>query len=481
MKSKIILTLGTYAIGSAISAENKPNLLIIHTDEQSFRTLSCYQQNMSEDQAFVWGKGMNSTTPNIDKIAREGAICMNYYAAAPVSTPSRAALVSGRYPHATGAWKNGLALRQDIPTFATELRKAGYATSYIGKWHLSEEHDIYEYNIKYNGGFDDNTYMTPGGHAPYLRIKDGKIIDRGINQNQIKKVPMEERVHYTDFYTEKTIERIERDKDKPFCIMVSIPDPHTPDYATGKYHTMYDHLRPTQPVTMSDELLAKRPSWAGGEKKNDVREFDPEKLKQNYGMIKHIDDAVGRMLATLEKNGLKENTIVIFTSDHGDMFFEHNRMNKGNPYEASARVPFVIRYPKGIPSGKVITSNYVNVNFAPTILSLMGIKSEASFQGVDTANDFTSKDKTITKPRFTHYAAVGGYWACALEGQYKLVLDKKEIPWLIDLKADPNELTNFASDPKYKKIVNKMSKELLERLKKVDAPIQTFNTQGLFL
>ena len=475
-----LVSFGALTLSLSSQAAEKPNLLIIHTDEHSFRTLSCYQHLMDEDQAFVWGKGMNSTTPNIDRIAKEGAVCMNYYAAAPVSTPSRASFVSGLYPHEAGAWKNGLPIREDIPTFATELRKDGYATSYVGKWHLSKEHEVYHYGIEYKGGFDDNTYMTPGGHAPYLRIKDGEIIDRGMSQNRIKNVPKNELVHYTDFYTDKTIEVIERDKNKPFCVMVSIPDPHTPDYARPPYHTMYDHLNPTQPVTMSDELLAQRPSWAGAMDKNTVTTFDAEKLKQYFGMVKHIDDAVGRMLVVLDKNGLSENTIVIFTADHGDMFYEHNRMNKGNPYEASARIPFVIRYPKTIPAGKVITSNYVNVDFAPTILSLMGVKTDAVFQGANTAIDFTCKNKKVNAPRFSHYAAVGGFWVCGIEGQYKLVLDKKETPWLIDLKADPNELINFAKDPKYKEVLQRMCKQLLERVKEVDAPIQTFNTEGIF-
>ncbi|MGB5419446.1 sulfatase-like hydrolase/transferase, partial [Algibacter sp.] len=131
--------------------KDKPNLIIIHTDEHNFRTLSCYQDLMTEDQAFVWGKGNNSTTPNIDKIGQQGAIATSYYNSSPVCTPSRASLVTGLYPQATGAPKNGMHIREDIPTFATILRDQGYATSYVGKWHLAG-HEKYTFGIKYKAG-----------------------------------------------------------------------------------------------------------------------------------------------------------------------------------------------------------------------------------------------------------------------------------------------------------------------------------------
>ncbi len=476
---RTLLTLGSCALGAAASAAEKPNLVIIHTDEQSFRTLSCYQENMPEDQAFVWGKGMNSTTPNIDKIASAGAICMSYYCAAPVSTPSRASMISGLYPEFTGAPHNGDFLREDIPTLGTILSDNGYATSYVGKWHLAGDEEQYAFGIEYNAGFQDNRYMMTAGHAPYLIVEDGEITSRGLGASAYGKTENKENlVHYTDFFTDKTIEIIERDKDQPFCVMVSIPDPHTPDYARPPYNKMYDHLDPQAPATMSDELAAQRPSWAASDK-NSRMEFDPKPLKQYFGMVKHIDDSVGRILDVLEKNGLMDNTIVIFTSDHGDMFYEHNRMNKGVPYEASARIPFVISYPDKIPAGKVVTTSYVNVDFTPTMLGLMGVDTDAEFHGEDTSADLVSKDTTVDDARFIYFRPSGGWWACAVEGQYKLVIDKKEVPYLFDLKRDPNELVNYAADPEYKEIVSKMSKELLGKLKTQDPLNRSYNLKGL--
>ena len=452
------------------NGKNKPNLIIIHTDEHNFRTLSCYQNLLSEDQAFIWGKGNNVNTPNIDKIANEGAICTSYYAASPVCTPSRASLVSGLYPQATGAHKNGLHISEDIPTFATILRDQGYSTSYVGKWHLAG-HEKYTFGIKYKAGFADNRYMMRGGHAPYFHIKDGKVLD-GLGDKAAAKLPKEEIITQTDYFTDKTLEILERDKNKPFALMLSIPDPHTPDYARPPYRTMYDDMDLQEPKTMAAKYTAIKPLWAkGGPKdKNEGKGFDKVALKQYFGQVKHIDDSVGRILTFLDDNNLTDNTIIIFTSDHGDMFFEHNRRNKGVPYEASSRIPFVIRYPNKIKQGKIINTAYTNVDFAPTILTMMGMKNDAKFHGLDTSEDFLNDEKEITSDRITYFAKSGGWWVSAVNDRYKLVIDKKEKPYLFDLEKNPDELINYYNDPEYKGIATKMQTELFKQLEKYDEP-----------
>ena len=455
-----------------LNTTQKPNLIIIHTDEHNFRTISAYQKLLPEAQAFVWGKGNNSKTPNIDKLADEGAIATSYYCASPVCTPSRASLITGLHPQATGAPKNGLHISEDVPTFATILRDQGYATSYVGKWHLDGE-EKYTFGIKYKAGFDDNRYMMRGGHAPYFHIKNGKF--NGINQNKAAQLPKEEIIHATDYFTDKTLEILERDKSKPFAIMLSIPDPHTPDYAKPPYNTMYKDLIIEAPKTMEPKYTAIKPSWARDQKNNEAegrKSYAKTKnaLKQYFGMVSHIDDSVGRILQFLEDNNLTENTIVVFTSDHGDMFFEHNRVNKGVPYEASARIPFLIRYPKKIPSGKVINTAYTNVDFTPTILSLMNVKTAAKFQGLDTSDDYTNAKKVVNSDRITYFAKSGGWWVSAVNDRYKLVIDKKEKPYLFDLQKDPDELINFYYDKEYAAIAKMMQAELFKQMKMYNEP-----------
>ncbi|MFI3321675.1 MAG: sulfatase-like hydrolase/transferase [Rikenellaceae bacterium] len=471
MNSKF-LPLLTVGLGTVVSCNqspksgeaDKPNLLIIHTDEHSFRTLSCYQNQLPESEGFVWGAGCNVKTPNIDRIAAEGAICMSYYCAAPVSTPSRAAMVSGLYSQETDAWKNDIHIRKDIPTFASILRENGYSTSYVGKWHLAGHTDQYTFDPEYDGGFTDKKFMMNKGHSPYFELdKEGNVLG-AVNQNQLDKV--KERgnsyIHLTDFFTDKTLDILKRDKDKPFCVMLSIPDPHTPDYARPPYHNMYDDMNPTMPESMKPEHANKRPAWALSNK-NEPESFNPAPLKQYFGMVKHIDDSVGRLLSYLEEVGELDNTIVLFTSDHGEMFYEHKRMNKGNPYEAAARIPFVIRYPKSINKGTVIDKAMCNVSFTPTMLGLMGVDTDATFSGTNDAADFTSNQ--ISDPhRICFYAASASGWVAAVDNQYKLIISTNEEPWLLDLDNDPNEYNNIYKDPKYKDVVGRLQTALKKEL-----------------
>lgn len=468
LKTSTVLAAGLCTICSA-SAATKPNLLVIHTDEHNFRTLSCYQRQLSEEQAFVWGKGVNVETPNIDRIADEGAICNRHYCSTAVSTPSRASIITGLYPQATGAYKNGMHIREDIPTFATILRDNGYSTSYVGKWHLAGDETQYQFDIKYKAGFEDNRYMMNGGHKPYfIKGEDGKIDFQASNYNG---VPKDRLVHLTDYFTDKTVEIIERDKDKPFCIMVSIPDPHTPDIAREPYNKMYDEMNPQMPKTMLPEYASNRPQWAFGNKNGEMTKFTPAKLKQYFGMVKHIDDSVGRMLDALDKAGVLDNTIVVFTADHGDMFYEHSRMNKGVPYESSAKIPFVMRFPKKIKAGKVVNTAQVNVDFAPTVLSLMGVNySDVKFHGVDQSAEFTSKGKVSEGDYLMMSENNYGSWAMVCDSRYKFIISGKEKPWLLDIVADPDELINYYNDSKYSDIVARMKPVLLSKLKEFKSP-----------
>lgn len=459
--------IASVSVGLSHAQEAPPNLLIIHTDEHSFRTLSCYRELMSPSQASIWGEGNNVDTPNIDSIAEQGALCNNYYVSSPVCTPSRASFVTGLYPQATGAPKNGLKISQDVATFASILRDAGYSTSYVGKWHLDGERK-YTFDVEYDAGFSDNRWMMSGGHAPYFHIKDDEI--RGISEKIAAKQKDGEIIHLTDFFFDKTLEILERDKDQPFCVMLSIPDPHTPDYATPPYNTMFANMNPAPPETMNPEWAKQRPAWGRGGN-NEADGFDAEALRQYFGMVKHIDDNVGRLLEFLDDNELARRTIIVFTSDHGDMFFEHNRRNKGVPYEASAKIPFVIRYPDKIPAGKVIRKAYVNADFTPTILGLMAVETDARFHGTNTAADFLGDEQEyVDDGRIVYYAKNGGWWVAAVNNRYKLVLDKKTEPWLFDLKSDPNEMTNQFNNPAYAAIADRFMAELLAQLERYDEP-----------
>lgn len=475
---KKILTILILLLAISTTKAQKPNLVIIHTDEHNFRTLSCYRENLPEEQAYVWGKGLGVHTVNIDRIAKEGAICMNYYAASPVCAPSRGSMVTGLYRQAHGVVKNELPINKNVKTIGHILSDNGYATSYVGKWHLGDERQKYKFTETYKGGFQDNEFMMNKGHSPYFVLKNGKVV-KAINQKKKKSGSKEQVIHMTDFFVDKTIDVINRDKNKPFCVMVSIPDPHTPDHAKAPYDKMYDHMDLKMPKTMESKNLENRPEWAHGGK-NDIYDknrqekakmkFNAKKLRQYFGMVKHIDDRVGDILKTLEVNGLTNNTIVVFTSDHGDMFYEHGKMNKGNAYEASAKIPFVIKYPKKIKKGKILKRAYNNIDFVPTMLGLMGVKTEVEFHGKDTSLDLLSGAKLVESEEYIHIAEANNLWVSLINNKYKLILYSKHAPTLFDLKKDPHEMVNCFNQKGYKDLSKKMVKILKSRMKKFDEP-----------
>ncbi|MBB6463549.1 sulfatase family protein [Flammeovirga kamogawensis] len=456
-----------------LQAQSKPNLIIIQTDEHNFRTLGCYRDQLPEEQAYVWGKGVEVETPNIDRIANEGAICMNYYGASPVCTPSRASFQTGLFPQNTGAWKNNLHMTPTLTTYAKVLQNNGYATSYVGKWHLDgNEKPGFAPSNKF--GYSDNQYMFNGGHNPWFKVtEEGEHFP--VNKNMYYKWKKEGRdmsnIHFTtDYLTDRSLEILERDKNIPFCLMLSIPDPHTPNIVEGKYKHLYDDMVFEKPITMV-ENTEQRPSWGAPKNKNEAKdEIDQEYMRGYFGMVKCIDDNVGRILKFLEENKLDQNTIIIFTSDHGDMLFEHKRRNKSVPYETAARVPFVIRYPKKIKAGKVINAAYVTTDFGPTILGIMNQKEIPNAEGYNAAATFLGKSKVVTDNRLTYYRTSGGGWIAGVTNRYKLVLSVKEKPWLFDLEKDPNEFFNVFNDPEYKEIATKMHSDLLKLMTEVKEP-----------
>jgi hypothetical protein len=181
------------------------------------------------------------------------------------------------------------------------------------------------------------------------------------------------------------------------------------------------------------------------------------------------------LIQKLKDLGQEDDTVLVFTSDHGDLLMEHGRLNKGNPYKTSAGIPLIVRYPRKIQSGKIIETAYSSIDFAPTVLSLMGVEdtSSATFQGVDGSAELTSsenvsgnKDKIIfsfdsNKPR----------WAAAISDGYKLVFSNGDVPWLFDMNNDHDELVNYANSELHQEIYARLRDALIDAMKKTRSPL----------
>ena len=435
----------------------KPNVLVIMTDEHNFRTLGCYRQTMEKRQAYMWGPSVVET-PNIDWIASQGAICTSFYATTPVCSPSRGSLISGLYPQKHAVVSNNIPLADDVVTFAEILKRDGYATGFAGKWHLDGSGKP-QWAPKRRFGFEDNRFMFNRGHWKKLEMtQDGPRVGSTKNKQPSYGVDgADENTFTTDFLVDRTLEFIEQHKAKPFCYMLSLPDPHGPDTVRAPYDTMFAKQKYEKPTTFDIDNSIDIPSWAKPAKRTG---FGQSKY---YGMVKCIDDNVGRIIEKLKTEKLLANTMIVFTSDHGDLRGEHHRQNKGVPYEGSARIPFLVYYPSAISKGTVVNEAMTSVDFAPTLLKMFGQESDVNFHGRDVSDLLTTGQAPSDWNDIAFARGTGDKkgWLMAVSDRYKLVISSNDSPWLFDLERDPDEMINVASHAGYRETVQGMGKQLL--------------------
>ena len=261
---------------------------------------------------------------------------------------------------------------------------------------------------------------------------------------------------------------IEKNADKPFCYMVSIPDPHGPNTVRTPYDTMYQDMVFRMPETAS-KPVAGLPSWA----KKASTKVNQKQMAMYFGMVKCIDDNVGKILDCLRKNNILENTIVVFTADHGDLCGEHGRHNKGVPFEGSAKIPFIIYYKGKIKAGTVVEEAIGCVDFLPTVLELMNVKTAGREEGRSYADMFVKGKTPVGWEDMIFFRGTGKdekNWIAAVTKRYKLVYAPQDNPWLFDLEKDPDELINFYDDAKYRDVSVKMAKALLKYGEKYNDP-----------
>ncbi|MDG1892594.1 MAG: sulfatase [Verrucomicrobiota bacterium] len=430
-------------------ASSPPSLLIIQTDEHHFRTLGCYG-------------GTIVGTPHIDRLAREGALCSSFYATTPVCSPSRGALVTGRYPQHNQVVQNNIPLSGDMVTFAEVLRRQGYRTGFIGKWHLDGEGKP-QWAPERQFGFEDNRFMFNRGHWKKFELREGKPRVGGRNDRGKANYDLDgadDLTFSTDFLVNRAMDFIESAKADPFCLMLSLPDPHGPNTVRAPYDSMYDDVEVPIPSTIR-KPEAQIPAWAPTEAKLTVATL--RRLMPNYfGMVKCIDDNLGRLLRLLEQRGRLDQTVVVFTSDHGDLCGEHGRLNKGNPYEGSARIPFLLRYPPEVPGRTRIDVALSCVDFIPTVFSIMGVKDVVMRDGRDASAWFKGQRPEAWRDMAFLRSTTGQRWLCAVSDRYKLVYARNEVPWLMDLQEDREEAFNHFQDKRHATVIRQLTQGLLE-------------------
>ena len=442
----------------------KPNILIIYTDQQSTWSISAMGAR-------------DIVTPNIDRIAYEGAILENFYTPCAVCTPSRGCFFTGEYPSRHGAYRNNVPLSEEAETFAEVLQQDGYDTGYAGKWHLAGAGKPQWLTQKESRGFRDCRFMFNRGHWKFVQEEEPQPVVKAYQDNfgefhDVEEWVGDENTYTTDWLCEKTLEYIEnRDAEKPFLYVVSIPDPHTPFCVRKPYDTMFD----PQKVHLPENYYKYCPEWLpmGSQPTKENEDYSEvggrRKLAQYLGEVKCIDDNVGKILKKLEQEHILDETIIIFTSDHGEYMGEHGLWGKNALYPSCYRVPCLIRWPEKIEEGTRV-SNLINVvDFKETLLRLAGIEGEWKGSGRDATALLEGKSISEWENK-VYVNGMQFHEAGIMTDEYYVVFREDGYHMAFDMKKDPLQMINLYHDNAYRKLIRESLEDVIIHCRSVESP-----------
>ena len=443
--------------GSAAGhSSGRPNILWITGEGVPLKALSCYGSQLIQ-------------TPHIDRIANEGMRFDNSFCTNALCAPSRATLLTGKYDHLNGMISNPGATTGGMthPTFdasqetiAKIFKRNGYQTGMVGKWHLPANPG--------ETGFDYFVFKHGAG-GPYYN-PNGYLRNTSLGSTEIheKSYPG----YITDNMTDFAIEGIQQFK-QPFFMMMQFFNDHRPFDPPHKYEHIYDNTRITEPATFYDDYSMRAAAAKEARMRiADMPDFNPpadlterQRKQWNYqkfmehflGTLRSQDDNMGRLLDYLDKSGLAENTIVIYTTDHGFFLGDHGWFDKRFMYEQALRVPWMIRYPGHVQAGSVNKDWVVNIDNAPTALDLAGLAVPEDMQGRSVVPLLTGNAPPDwqTSMYYHYYEFAPPHWVFPHYGirtsRYKLISYYTVNEWeLFDLEKDPDEMENLFEWSGYK-------------------------------
>lgn len=489
MRKKILLIIISILCGfkGFTQQASKPNIVIILTDDHAFQTIGAYGSKYG-------------ATPNIDRIAKDGAVFNNAFVANSICAPSRAILLTGKYSHINGMRDNHDKFNASQDVFPRRLKESGFQTAWIGKWHLDT----------YPDGFDYWNILPGQGqyYNPSLISMQG---DTSRHEGYV-----------TDVITNLTIDWLnKRDTSKPFCVIVGEKAPHRtwmPDTTDlGKFDhvkfplpkNFYDKYENRIAAGMQDMSIEKTMKLGYDLKmksESDIaaaaflKRMTPEQrkkwdsyydsieadfLKQNLtgnaltewkyqrymkdylSTTLSLDRNIGKILEYLDKNDLAKNTIVVYTSDQGFYMGEHGWFDKRFMYEESMRTPFIIRYPGVVKPGTISNQMVSNVDFAPTFLQAAGVHIPAEIQGKSLMTVLKDPKAMVRDAVYYHYYEYPGEHSVLKHfgirtKRYKLIrfYEYKDFWELYDLQSDPHEMKNLYGQKKYDTLILNLKDQL---------------------
>ena len=438
---------------------NSPNIVVIQVDQMAAKALSVYGPSTVK-------------TPNIEKLANEGTIFHNAYCNFPLCVPSRASMLAGRYANSIGVWDNATEMPASIPTLAHYLRHLGYHTVLAGKMHFigpDQEHgfnervttDIYPSNFAWTPDWEVGERFRPTG------INMRAVVDAGVCKRSLQ-IDYDEEVEFAGI--QKIHDLVRFNKDRPFLLWISFTHPHSPYIITPEYWNLYHDEEVEMPTvpSMQPEEMDVMSRWLHYAHGGDLHEVTDEHIKTArhayFGMCSYIDDKVGRIVNTLEQVELSENTVVVFTSDHGEMLGERGMWFKQSFYEWSVTVPLLIKIPGK--SGNVYELCSL-VDLLPTLVDIAS-------NGKNSINPVSSLDGNSLLPLMdgegswdnqviSEYTGEGVNAPCRMirRDNIKLIYTHGYPTLLYDLDNDPLERQILSGHPGYEQIAEQLMGELL--------------------
>jgi len=439
---------------------DKPNILVIMADQLTPFLLGAYGHP-------------NIKTPNIDKLADEGTCFDATYTASPICVPARAGFMTGRYTSRIDCNDNGDAFPSLTPTFAHYLTNAGYETTLSGKMHFVGPDQLHGFKRRlttdvYPSGYDwsydpieDGDELAFNFHKQYLAENCGP--------GWVLELQFDEEVQY------RSLEYLRSKPEQPFAHVVSFTSPHPPLIAPKKFWDMYEGVEidlPHYPDNLKESYSAMDHAlsrWHGTDRHGDSL-FTEENLRYirrgYYALISYFDSKVGELLDVLEEQGLRENTAIILTADHGDMMGEKQMIQKRSFYEWSSRIPLIASIPGVSPSDVAINQPASLIDIAPTLLDIAGVDQETrtKMEG-RSLMPLLQGESQPNRDAISEYHAEGVFRACIMlrNQRYKYVFIEDAEPQLFDLVDDPGEWINLATNPEFKAIENEFRKTINSR------------------
>jgi len=437
-----------------MTAKTSPNFLIIQADQMAASALSAYGNSFTK-------------TPHIDALGAAGTVFLNSYCAFPLCGPSRASMMTGKLPSKIRAYDNAAELMSEIPTFAHYLRARGYQTSLSGKMHFVGADQLHGFETRLTSDIYPGDFYWTENLA--TRTAKTRSDGRAVTQSGLCKRNVQ--LDYDELAmarAEQHLYDIARSSDdRPFLSVVSLTHPHDPFYCTQRYWDLYDGVDIPPPEVAALPIDQQDPLTRYIMIRHELDDgFDAETVararRAYFGAVSYIDHQVGRLVRLLEELSLRDSTVLIFTSDHGEFLGERGLWFKRHFYEPAAAVPLIIAAPGG-PTGQSVTENVSLMDLLPTMLEMAGDHDLADLcepidgQSLVPLMNGGSRENAVYAEIMSDGLPAPIFMV--RRDSWKLIQGPAYPAELYDLDADPHEQTNLAAAPEARDRLNRLLAE----------------------